>query len=54
MHFTIIPKVRKEYLEALVWYENIEVGLGSRFENEIDKVYSKIKFNPQTYTYINK
>ncbi len=42
MSYKIIlhPRARKELVEAWIWYEDKQFGLGDRFENE---VYNRIE-----------
>jgi plasmid stabilization system protein ParE len=42
-------RARKELLDAWVWYEEKQVGLGDRFENEIYKRIKDIEQHPERY-----
>jgi plasmid stabilization system protein ParE len=43
------PRARKELLEAWIWYEEKQSGLGDRFENEVYKRINQIEQNPERY-----
>jgi plasmid stabilization system protein ParE len=43
------PRARKELLDAWIWYEERQVGLGDRFENEIYKRIEQIEKHPERY-----
>ena len=51
MAFTIKfqAKAENEYLGAFYWYEGQQEGLGSRFEEAIEKQLSRIVNNPESY-----
>ncbi|MEO7292424.1 MAG: type II toxin-antitoxin system RelE/ParE family toxin [Ginsengibacter sp.] len=39
----------KELLEAWMWYEEKQVGLGDRFENEVYKCLEEVEQHPKRY-----
>ncbi len=39
----------KELLEAWTWYEEKQVGLGDRFENEVYKSLKEVERHPKRY-----
>lgn len=46
---TFLAKAQNELLNALEWYEDRQVGLGTRFKNEIYNCLKKIEKSPQKY-----
>jgi len=42
-------EAREELLEAVVWYETERAGLGSRFEKQVDRVFSRIEKTPKQF-----
>jgi hypothetical protein len=52
MSYKIIlhPGARKELLEAWIWYEDKQFGLGNRFENEVYNHIEEIQQNPDRYS----
>lgn len=51
MNYTIRiqPRARKELLEAWVWYEEKQFGLGDQFEIEVYKRIEQISEHPEKY-----
>ena len=43
------PRARMELLDAWIWYEERQVGLGDRFENEVYKRIEQIQQHPERY-----
>ncbi len=43
------PRAIKELLEAWMWYEEKQVGLGERFENEVYKSLKEVEQHPKRY-----
>ena len=39
-----------EYLQALVWYEERQPGLGREFELELQALFERIKRNPELFS----
>lgn len=44
-----LPKARLELLEAWIWYEDRQPGLGDRFKEEIFKAIVLVEQNPERY-----
>ena len=42
-------RARRELLDAWIWYEERQAGLGDRFENEVYKHLKKIEQHPYRY-----
>lgn len=51
MNYTVAfhPRARKELLEAWIWYEEKQFGLGDRFENEVYNRIDEIQNDPERY-----
>jgi len=47
--YEILQKARKELLDAWMWYEDKQEGLGDRFKNEIVKKIKQIVLTPERY-----
>jgi len=45
----LLRRAQKELLEAWVWYEDRQPGLGDRFKNELDKRIGEIEKHPERY-----
>jgi plasmid stabilization system protein ParE len=43
---------RREYDEAVSWYENKEPGLGREFQNELDLLLKRIASHPEQFRQI--
>ncbi len=39
---------------AYVWYENVKIGLGEQFLNELVVYYEKLMHNPIAFKWVNK
>ena len=46
MNPELISEAEKEFVEAVIWYESREPGLGKRFRDEIAYVLNHIVENP--------
>ena len=46
MTVEFLEEAEKEFLEAVIWYESKEIGLGTRFRNEIARVINRIAEDP--------
>lgn len=44
-----LPKAYQEFFEAWEWYEQVQIGLGDRFRNELFKTVQIIANNPVQY-----
>lgn len=44
-----LPKAYQEFFEAWEWYEQVQIGLGDRFRNELFKTVKIIANNPIQY-----
>ena len=51
MSYTIVllPRARKELLEAWDWYDSRWTGLGDRFMSEVEKRLQQIEKTPERY-----
>lgn len=49
-----LTKARLELLEAWIWYEDRQPGLGDRFKKQVDTVIGSIEQNPEQYKEIKK
>jgi len=45
----LLPRARKELLDAWDWYDNRWTGLGDRFMNEVEKRLQQIEKTPERY-----
>jgi len=56
MNFTITVAVvaREETLDAMNYYENIRMGLGDDFLEDLEERYSAISKNPYLFGYADK
>src|SRR5437867_2392350 len=43
------PQVHEDFINAYIWYEERQTGLGERFLKEVDNCLLKITANPQLY-----
>jgi plasmid stabilization system protein ParE len=50
---TLLPKARRELTEIWTWYEDKQVGLGERFEQEFFKKAEFIQNSPLQYAVKN-
>jgi plasmid stabilization system protein ParE len=52
MNFTtrLHPAARKEYIEAYIWYETKQKGLGERFMRAIRGKIESLSEHPETYS----
>src|SRR5687768_1522890 len=50
----IRPLAVIEILEAYDWYELQREGLGMEFLQELEKIYTTLQRNPDTYSYYEK
>jgi plasmid stabilization system protein ParE len=39
----------RDYLQAVVWYEERQAGLGRRFEAELEALFERILRNPERF-----
>lgn len=46
----LLPRVRKEILDAWDWYDDRWTGLGDRFMREVEKKLQQIEKTPERYT----
>ncbi len=46
MTVEFLEEAEKEFLEAVIWYESKEIGLGTHFRNEIARVINRIAEDP--------
>jgi hypothetical protein len=51
MSYLIIfhPQAQEEYIEAHLWYELAQQGLGDRFEQMVEQRLLRISENPESY-----
>lgn len=49
----ILPTAELDTIEALIFYDTQQPGLGERFLNSIEESYKKLSESPQYYSYIN-
>ncbi len=49
----ILPAAEKDTIEALIFYESQQVGLGDRFLNSLEESYKKLSHTPHYYSYID-
>ena len=38
-----------DYLQAVTWYEQRQPGLGREFEAELERLFDRIKHNPESF-----
>ena len=43
------PLARREFDNAIAWYERREPGLGARFEAEVNLVLDRVRTNPEQF-----
>jgi plasmid stabilization system protein ParE len=48
-HFRLHEKAHHEYIEAYVWYELKQTGLGERFMSSVEKKLQQIVEHPEHY-----
>jgi len=39
----------RDYLQAVAWYEEQQAGLGREFEVELERLFARIKDNPEQF-----
>jgi len=47
--FLLVPKAEIEFLEAWIWYEDKQTGLGDRFAKEVHRKINFVVRNPLHY-----
>ena len=47
--FILLPKAQFEIIEAWEWYEDKQMGLGDRFQEEVEKKIGTVVRNPLHY-----
>ncbi len=45
---------RREFDEAILWYDDQHSGLGDKFETEVDRVIDEIQKNPERYPFVGE
>ncbi len=49
----LLPEARDELADAVNWYEDRQRGVGTRFFNEVQKVFQRIAANPQLHATVH-
>ncbi len=49
----ILPDAETDTLDAYIFYETQQSGLGERFLKSVEESYKKLSQTPQYYSYIN-
>ena len=45
-HFSLSPKAEADLLEAALWYESQQTGLGEKFAQKVESYFIRIQNNP--------
>ncbi|WBX99290.1 type II toxin-antitoxin system RelE/ParE family toxin [Chryseobacterium gambrini] len=45
-HFSLSPKAENDLLEAALWYENQQTGLGEKFIQKVESYFLRIQNHP--------
>ncbi|MGE4513827.1 MAG: type II toxin-antitoxin system RelE/ParE family toxin [Chryseobacterium sp.] len=45
-HFSLSPKAEDDLLEAALWYESQQIGLGKKFVQKVESYFIRIQNNP--------
>ena len=51
-NLTITPRAQSHVVEAVLYYESKQNGLGDRFFSEVLAVYAKLRTGPQHYSFV--
>ena len=56
MHRQVIfdPEARLEFEEAVIWYNEQQLGLGERFESEAHSTFQRILANPERFRLVGR
>lgn len=49
----ITSEAEAEVLEAFLWYESRQTGLGSRFEKEVLETLNRVQVDPHSFTQVH-
>ena len=49
MKVRFVHEARQEFLDAVLYYEEAEPGLGRRFSAELDRAVQHLRDHPETY-----
>ncbi len=45
-HFSLSPKAEADLLEAALWYESQQTGLGEKYAQKVESYFTRIQHNP--------
>jgi plasmid stabilization system protein ParE len=48
------PLARREFDKDIAWYERRELGLGARFEAEVNLVLERVRTNPEQFPQVTR
>jgi len=51
-HIRFHPEADSEMVDAAVWYESQQKGLGKRFVTAVQDAFNRIQLNPELYTLV--